>query len=51
MLILIGMIFVELGEEICLRVMSLVVLLQIGLGQEELGAVTALDHILFLLRW
>ncbi len=47
----IGMILIELSEEICLRMMPLIVLLQIALRQEELRAVTALDHILLLFRW
>jgi len=45
------MILIKLFEEICLRVMSLIVLLQVGFGEEELGTVTALDHILLLLGW
>ncbi len=51
MLRCIGMILIKLGEEICLRMMSLVVLLQVGLRQKEFRAVTTLDHILFLFRW
>lgn len=44
-------ILIKLFEEICLRVMSLIVLLQVGLREEEFGTVTALDHILLLLDW
>ncbi len=45
------MILIKLFEEICLRVMSLIVLLQVGLREEEFGTVTALYHILLLLDW
>jgi hypothetical protein len=43
------MILIELFEEICLWVMSLIMLLQVGFRKEEFGTVTALDHILLLL--
>lgn len=45
------MILVELFEEICLGMMPLIMLLKVGLGEEKLGTVTALDHILLLLNW
>ena len=45
------MILIELFEKICLRVMSLIMLLQVGFRKEEFGTVTALDHILLLLDW
>ena len=45
------MIFIELFEEICLRMMSLIMLLQVLFREEELGTVTALDHVLLLFNW
>ena len=43
-------ILVEFFEEICLRVMPLIVLLKVGFRQEKLGAVPALDDVLLLFR-
>jgi hypothetical protein len=45
------MILVKLFEEICLGMMPLIMLLKVGLGEEKLGTVTALYHILLLLNW
>jgi hypothetical protein len=44
------MVLIELFEEIRLRMMPLVVLLEIGLRKEEFGTVATFDHILLLFR-
>ena len=46
----IRVILIEFFEEICLRMMSLIVLLEVGFRQEELGAVATLYHVLLLFR-
>lgn len=44
------MVFSKIFEKVTLGVMSLVMLLQVWLSEEEFGAVTTLDNVLLLIR-